>query len=390
MKYEWHKPLLRQPHWRLAMASFIAIGAVGVRGGEAAPAHAMSSAMAVSTDNKSYVVVGGDISVQPGHITVTSADPALKEKGVVVRTVTTASKERPGQPEVAWLGVAIDEATEALTAQLGLDPGVGLIVTFVSPESPAAKAGLQKNDVLVELDGQKLVLPAQLRKLVQVHPMGSKVELVYYRAGKRHELSVVLGKIRASLAAGDGERTLFLNLLDRQPPENQKHLSETIQNALKNLKGLDGSLPIDKQKLQEELRRSVEAARKAYEEAKRHATNASSAFAQHVWNFEKLAKSPVVVVDKNATVTVHSTAPSTKSVVFSDDTSTIILIKNPKTHLTIHDHDGKLLFDGEIETAEQREKVPAELWVKVKPLLNKLTPEVEKPEVKPTTPKETF
>jgi S1-C subfamily serine protease len=36
----------------------------------------------------------------------------------------------------------------------------------VAPDSPAAKAGLEKNDVLAELEGQLLVVPAQLRKLV--------------------------------------------------------------------------------------------------------------------------------------------------------------------------------------------------------------------------------
>src|SRR5262249_28652298 len=59
--------------------------------------------------------------------------------------------------QVTWLGLATDEASEALISQLRLDPGVGLIVTYVAADSPAAKAGMQKNDVLVECDGQALV-----------------------------------------------------------------------------------------------------------------------------------------------------------------------------------------------------------------------------------------
>src|SRR5882762_7571199 len=53
--------------------------------------------------------------------------------------------------EVTWLGVYTEEASEALGSQLGLKSGEGLLVTYVAADSPAAKAGLQKNDVLVEL-----------------------------------------------------------------------------------------------------------------------------------------------------------------------------------------------------------------------------------------------
>ena len=94
----------------------------------------------------------------------------------------------------AWLGVSIEEGSEALASQLGLPPGAGLVVIYVAPDSPAAKAGLQKNDVLAKLDGQLLVVPAQLRKLIQVHKQGDTVELVFYRAGKKQTVSATLGQ----------------------------------------------------------------------------------------------------------------------------------------------------------------------------------------------------
>lgn len=51
---------------------------------------------------------------------------------------------------------------------------------------------------------------------------------------------------------------------------------------------------------------------------------------------------------------------------------------------TAHDKDGKLVFDGEIDTPEQRAKVPPELWEKVKPLLDKVAPQAEEePETNP-------
>src|SRR5262245_22592717 len=45
----------------------------------------------------------------------------------------------------AWLGVSTSEASEALSSQLNLQPGIGLLVNFVATNSPAEKAGLQRN-----------------------------------------------------------------------------------------------------------------------------------------------------------------------------------------------------------------------------------------------------
>src|SRR5262245_1271955 len=83
------------------------------------------------------------------------------EKDIIIKELEPADKTTAPRRDVAWLGVATEEASEALTSQLDLSPGVGLLTTFVSPDSPAAKAGVKKNDVLIELNGQELVHPTQ-------------------------------------------------------------------------------------------------------------------------------------------------------------------------------------------------------------------------------------
>jgi hypothetical protein len=85
-----------------------------------------------------------------------------------------------------------------------------------------------------------------------------------------------------------------------------------------------------------------------------------------------------VVVDSNATVTVRSSAKGVKSLVNTDDSGTIIIVGDPKLHLTAHDKEGHLLFDGAIDTPQQRSKVPRAVWERVEPLLDKMketTPE---------------
>jgi hypothetical protein len=91
-----------------------------------------------------------------------------------------------------WLGVDSAEASAALDAQLGLHHGEGLVVVDVVTNSPAAKAGLQKNDVLIEFEGQRLVHPVQFRKLLHMKTEGEKVAITFYRAGKKQVITAKL------------------------------------------------------------------------------------------------------------------------------------------------------------------------------------------------------
>ena len=62
--------------------------------------------------------------------------------GVVVKDIEPLAEDAPPPRHTrSWLGVGVAEAPEALSSQLNLAPGVGLVVTYVTPDSPAAKAG---------------------------------------------------------------------------------------------------------------------------------------------------------------------------------------------------------------------------------------------------------
>ena len=98
-------------------------------------------------------VVADDRPPQAAFATVaveaSSGDAAIAEDGagsnktvVIVKTLEpVAGEEFLASHDRSWLGVAVEEASEALQSQLGLAPGVGLLVTYVTPDSPAAKAG---------------------------------------------------------------------------------------------------------------------------------------------------------------------------------------------------------------------------------------------------------
>lgn len=132
-----------------------------------------------------------------------------------------------------------------------------------------------------------------------------------------------------------------------------------------------GDAKVDQKNIQVEVRRSMEQAHKAYQDALRHTSNSAKALGPAHKALEELAKSGVFV-DNNATVTVRSTGKSSKNIVKADDSGTIVIVSNPRMRLTAHDKDGTMLFDREIKTAEQRENVPKELWKKVEPLVEKM------------------
>ena len=80
-----------------------------------------------------------------------------------------------------------------------------------------------------------------------------------------------------------------------------------------------------------------------------------------------------VTVDDKTDVVVRSSGKNIKSVVKSDDSGVPSFCwSNPSLHLTAHDNDGKLIFDGPIESSEERVKVPHDLWERVEPLLDQM------------------
>ena len=91
-----------------------------------------------------------------------------------------------------WIGIAMEPVQEVVRAQLSLAPGEGIVVSHVAPESPAAKAGLEANDILLRFEDQILVEPAQLQKLIAMKKPGDGVKLTYLRKGERKEASVTL------------------------------------------------------------------------------------------------------------------------------------------------------------------------------------------------------
>lgn len=314
---------------------------------------------------------------EPGKKDKSAGESVRKE--IVIRSIEPGEEAGGGSAkEVAWLGVGVDETSEALAAQLGLNPGVGLVVTYVAKESPAAKAGFQKNDVLVELDQQPLVVPAQLRKLVRVRKEGDVVQVVLYRAGKKQTISATLGKTKAGFGLLGEEFDWQGDLENVKRQLRDLRIGDTVRERMKELQESLKDVPIDRHKVEVEVRRGMAEAHKGIREAMRHLTNLPEALGPMAEVLKELARSGVQL-DEDASVVVRSTGRAARSLVKADESGTIVIVSNPNRRLTVHDAEGQLLFDGEVETAEQQEKVPRDLWEKVQPLIEKMNAEPEPP-----------
>ncbi len=94
----------------------------------------------------------------------------------------------------AWLGVYIQELDKERRKELGVKGREGVVVVEVVPDSPADKAGLQEDDVIVRLDGEKVQEPDDLISGVKAKKPGDKVTVEYLREGDRRQVEVTLGR----------------------------------------------------------------------------------------------------------------------------------------------------------------------------------------------------
>ena len=83
--------------------------------------------------------------------------------------------------EKGKLGVAVEPVTPAIAKQLGLKNSSGVVVRRVEDGSPAANAGIQPGDVILEIDRQPVKDVAGLKGLVAKHAKGTPMVVLLHR-----------------------------------------------------------------------------------------------------------------------------------------------------------------------------------------------------------------
>ncbi|MDP3421102.1 MAG: DegQ family serine endoprotease [Thiobacillus sp.] len=100
-----------------------------------------------------------------------------------------------GKVSRGWLGVVIQEVTADLAESFGLDRPRGALVSQVLADSPAARAGLQASDVILQFGGRPVENSGDLPRMVGVTKPGTKIPLQVWRKGKMQSVTVELQEL---------------------------------------------------------------------------------------------------------------------------------------------------------------------------------------------------
>jgi len=103
--------------------------------------------------------------------------------------------KKDGKVSRGWLGVVIQEVNKDLAESFGLERPAGALVAQVLEDGPAAKSGLQVGDVILSMNGQPIVMSADLPHLVGSLKDGATAKLEIIRNGKRQTLDVTVGAL---------------------------------------------------------------------------------------------------------------------------------------------------------------------------------------------------
>jgi serine protease Do len=117
--------------------------------------------------------------------------PQLKSNGKIVR---------------GWLGVVIQKVTPELAKSFGIKEMEGALVSDVMEDSPAARAGIKRGDVIVSFDGKPIKEFDQLPRIVAATPVGKKARIRLLREGSPVEVEVTIteGKEETQETANTG------------------------------------------------------------------------------------------------------------------------------------------------------------------------------------------
>jgi serine protease Do len=102
-----------------------------------------------------------------------------------------------------YIGVGIQEVTPDLAKAFNVPAEKGALVGNVDPDSPGSKAGLQRGDVITEMDGQPISGPNDLRLKVGAMAPGTAVHLKVSRNGESRDVTLTLGEAPAGKGTGN-------------------------------------------------------------------------------------------------------------------------------------------------------------------------------------------
>ncbi len=144
------------------------------------------------------------VSPSGGNVGIAFAIPAEN-----VNRIVTSLKES-GSVTRGFIGVNIQPITKEIAESIGLKEEGGALVSDVSADAPAAKAGIKTGDAILAVEGDRLKDARDLSRRIAAKAPNTPVKLTVLRDGKEQTVTVTLGKLpdqqRASVTPQRNER----------------------------------------------------------------------------------------------------------------------------------------------------------------------------------------
>lgn len=128
------------------------------------------------------------LAQDPGTEGIGFAIPVDLVRGVVEQIKTHGRVIR------GWLGLTPDDLTTAERLALGLDGSFGILLSSISAGGPAARAGLLRGDVILEINGEPIQSQRQALLIAASTNPGEAVTLSVMRDGERFETTLIAGE----------------------------------------------------------------------------------------------------------------------------------------------------------------------------------------------------
>ncbi len=110
-----------------------------------------------------------------------------------------------GETRRGWLGVHVQSVTEEIAEGLGLVEPMGALVASVAPDGPAAAAGIEAGDVILDFDGQEIDSMRDLPRAVVGTAIDKDVPVKLLRGGKTLNITVKIGRLPEDEAEEEDE-----------------------------------------------------------------------------------------------------------------------------------------------------------------------------------------
>lgn len=255
------------------------------------------------------------------------------------------------------LGLRLARASEVLRQQLALARGAGLVVEEVVPGSPAEQAGFRQHDVLVLLDDQMLLLPEQLAALLEATGTDAAPECTLLRGGTKVTISLGRPESAREPTLAKGPTAAPKPALPGPTPA-ERPAPSAVRTAAKPSPGAG-------------LRPAASAL--AIVQPKETAQAApTGAAARATKPFRPGPSAPAPTASRGQ-------AAADETLLRQDPDCQIKLSRGEQTRLVVIDSRGRILFNDQIDTPENRGLVPASVRQRVEEMERALESKVSPP-----------